>query len=206
MEKGVSAKLAIALFALAVTPAIAWAAQVLTETQKLENLCGPLCLTFCAKWLGLQANLDQVALTAGTDLPTGTSFAGLMRAATDLRLEARACQLRLEHLRCATSATPAIAHVDGDHFVVVWMAGPDEVTTIQPPLGSQRMSLRSFGRHWDGALLIVSRPHEQPAFGFVGPYRYGAVAAGAAMLVLGTVLLARKKRRPAPQPTVSGSS
>ena len=190
-------KLAILLLALVVSPATASAAQPLTQKQKLENLCGPLCLTFCARCLGVQAQLDQVALTAGTDLPTGTSFAGLTRAAAALGLEARPYRLRLDGLRGVTSATPGIAHVDGDHFVVVWMAGPDEVTTIQPPLGSQRMSLRSFGRHWDGAILIVSRPGEQPSFGLARPYRWGAVAAGAALLGLETLSLLRRRRMPA---------
>jgi predicted double-glycine peptidase len=179
-------------------PAVASAARLLTQRERLENLCGPLCLTFCAKWLGVEAQLDQVALAAGTDRPTGTSFAGLVKAAAALGLEARPYKLRLDDLRAVTSATPGIAHVDGDHFVVVWMAGPDQVATIQPPLGSRSMRLSSFGRHWDGALLVVSRRHEQPEFGWARPYRWGAVAAGAILIALGTAFLVRKRRSPAP--------
>ena len=179
-----------------VTPATASAAQPLTQKQKLENLCGPLCLTFCAMWLGVPANLDQVALAAGTDYPTGTSFAGLTKAAAALGLKARPYRLRLDDLRAVTSAAPGIAHVDGDHFVVVWMAGPNQVMTIQPPLGSQKTTLYSFGRHWDGAILIVSRPGDQPSFGLPAPYRWAAIAAGAILLALGSVSLVRKRRNP----------
>ncbi|MCK4376580.1 MAG: hypothetical protein KAX19_14690, partial [Candidatus Brocadiae bacterium] len=75
------------------------AARPLREQEKLDNLCGPLCLTFCARWLGVEADVGRVAQMAGLDPISGTSFAGLARAAARLGLEARCYRLRLRDLR-----------------------------------------------------------------------------------------------------------
>jgi ABC-type bacteriocin/lantibiotic exporter with double-glycine peptidase domain len=158
--------------------------------RDVQRLCGPLCLTFCARWLGVVADLDQVARDAGSDPTAGTSLAGLLKASGKLGLEGRAYRLRLGDLSRVTSKTPGIAHMDGSHFVVVWMDEPDQVTVVQPPVGVRRMSLSAFGRRWNGAILVVSRPGEQPRWS--AARAWWAVGVGVLLLlVLGGMAAAR---------------
>lgn len=163
-----------------------------TGHQTMDYLCGPLCLTFCARWLGDDAQVEAMARLAGTDRLKGTSLAGLARAGRALGLEARHYRLRLSHLKRVTSRTPAIAHVDRNHFVVVWTDASGQVTVVQPPGRSDRMSLGEFGRRWNGALLVLSRPGGQPAWSVV-PDTWvlcGAVLVG----LVGSWLLTRSAR------------
>jgi ABC-type bacteriocin/lantibiotic exporter with double-glycine peptidase domain len=191
-------RLAGVLLAVLAFPQVTLAAGPLTPAQSAESLCGPLCLTFCAKWLGVEADLSKVALAAHTDPLEGTSFAGLKEAAAGLGLEGRCYRLGLADLRRVTASTPAIAHVDGYHFVVAWMETPDEVTMVQPPFAVRRTGLRSFGRRWDGALLVLSRPGGQPSFGWPLLARIALGAEAAAALGLAIALI-RRRTRAAPQ-------
>jgi len=169
-------------------------AEAASARQKLDKLCGPLCLTFCARWLGAEADVRQLAELAGTD-ETGASMAGLAKAAEALGLEARAYRLGLGDLHRLTARTPGIAHVDGNHFVVAWMDAADEVTLVRPPRSSERTALRSFGRHWDGAILVVTRPGEQPRWPRpLWHYGTAAVLVGVAVATLATQ--SRRRRRP----------
>ena len=131
--------------------------QRLTESRGRETTCGPLCLTFCAVWLGTQATVREVEKSSGMD-EKGVSLWGLGQAARRVVLERRTYTLSLADLHRVTPSTPAIAHVDRNHFVVVWMMRPDEVTVIEPHFTLSHTSLRKFGRRWDGNILVISRP------------------------------------------------
>ncbi|MFO8008452.1 MAG: cysteine peptidase family C39 domain-containing protein [Candidatus Brocadiia bacterium] len=162
-----------------------------SAAQKIENLCGPLCLTFCARRLGVEANVRQVAALSDMD-ESGASMAGLQNAAQQLGLEARAVKLRLGDLRKITAETPAIAHVDGDHFVVAYMGSDGRVIVAEPPTKWSRVSPEEFGRRWSGAALIVSRPGQQPQFAALWPY---VLLAGGVAMVGAALWLWRHGRR-----------
>jgi ABC-type bacteriocin/lantibiotic exporter with double-glycine peptidase domain len=127
-------------------------------------LCGPRCLAFAAEWLGLPASVPDLSRLAGTDHVTGTSLAGLERAAAAVGLEARPYRLRLKDLCRVIARTPAIALVDGDHFYVVWAEPGGGVRVVEPPQGSWHTSTHAFGRRFGGVVLVVSLPGEQPRF------------------------------------------
>ncbi|MHC5034514.1 MAG: cysteine peptidase family C39 domain-containing protein [Planctomycetota bacterium] len=160
----------------------------MTPAEKLDQLCGPSCLAFCAQWLGTEANVRDVAELAGLSA-TGTSLAGLAEAAAQLGLEGRCYRLALKDLKRINSKTPGIAHLDGGHFVVAWMDGPDAVTVIEPPRRIGQEGLQDFGRRWNGAILVVSRPGEQPKLPLF--YLKWGLAAG---LVGAAVVWALKRR------------
>jgi len=187
-----------AVLAALLLMAPAGSALAVSREQELEMVCGPLCLAFCAEWLGARADVEEVAKAAGTDAIAGTSFAGLMRAAAELGLEARALRLSLADLRRVTPRTPAIVHVDGSHVVVAWMGEPGAVTVMQPPTGLRRMSPGKFGRRWNGAALMISLPGEQPKWD-LGYLRWAVVTAG--VLLLAAVLLPRRRRTAPPKLT-----
>jgi ABC-type bacteriocin/lantibiotic exporter with double-glycine peptidase domain len=136
--------------------------RVLARSSLGRQSCGPRCLVFSARCLGYKADLGEAAHWSGTDEREGTSFAGLMRAANGIGLEARAYRLGLQHLSRITPQCPGIAYVDGDHFVVVWTDRAGSLHWIDPPFEDRLISHVAFGRRWGGAILVVSRPGEQP--------------------------------------------
>lgn len=158
-----------------------------------DYLCGPKCLTFCARWLGTEADVTEVAKQANTKNPEGTSLADLAKVASELGLEGGCYRLGLDDLRRVTSQTPGIAHVDGDHFVVVWMSADDEVTVVEPPQNVTKMPLRTFGRRWDGMILVVSQPGDQPRWTSL-VYRNRPLALLAAVGVALAWILRRKSQ------------
>lgn len=160
-----------------------------TPGEKLKRLCGPACVTFCARWLGTDAETVAVAQLAEA-AAAGTSLRGLEEAAATLGLEAKSYILKLRHLRSVGASTPGIARVDGDHFVVVWMPEREEdtVMVVDPPHTVEKVSLAAFGQRWNGAILVVSRPGEQPRWPLVSaPW----VVACCAVLVVGLAAVRR---------------
>ncbi len=125
-------------------------------------------------------------------------LAGLMEAVAEVGLEGRCYRLRLRDLRRLSPATPGIAHVGGDHFVVVWVDNDGSVTVIGPPQSIRRMTPREFGRHWNGAILVVSRPGAQP-WRRTSPWWWVLLALGSGLL-FGAGLPARRAR---PRPVVA---
>lgn len=78
--------------------------------------CGPRALALAAKALGVSSPLPSLTKAAQTDA-TGTSLEGLERAATTLGLKATGVQV--DRAALAQLKPPAVAWLDGDHFVAV---------------------------------------------------------------------------------------
>ncbi len=85
--------------------------------------------------------------------PKGSTFLALKRAAESRGLSSLALRVPTEEL--SNVPTPAIAHVHGDHFVVVRRIASD-VIVDDPSLGRLRMSRATFLRAWDGIVLTFS--------------------------------------------------
>ena len=168
--------------------------QAVTPGQKLKRLCGPACVAFCARWLGIGADPMAVAKLAKTT-DEGASLRGLETAVTALGLEGKSYDLSLKQLRNVGPATPGIAHVGGDHFVIVWMPTRegDTVMVVDPPRTVEKVSLAAFAQRWTGAILIVSRPGQQPRWPLLpGPW---VVACCAALGAAGLTVAWRHRRR-----------
>ncbi len=174
--------LAAARLLALLTPVLLLSGPVTAREARLERtyLCGPRCVRLCAQRLGVEAELTHLANLSAARPGRGPSLAALAQAAREFGLEARCYSLDLDDLREVTSTRPAIAHVDGNHFVVVWMA-EDELTVVDPPGEPYTQTLDEFGRRWNGAAVVVSRPGAQP--------RWGVPYLGPGLLVAGTVLL-----------------
>ncbi|MBC7806564.1 MAG: hypothetical protein H7145_10475, partial [Akkermansiaceae bacterium] len=83
--------------------------------------CGPRALHLVCGELGIPASLPALTKAAGTDPGVGSNLLGLSRAAQSVGLSARGVQVDADALRRAP--TPALAWVDGDHFVAVTRIG-----------------------------------------------------------------------------------
>jgi ABC-type bacteriocin/lantibiotic exporter with double-glycine peptidase domain len=86
--------------------------------------------------------------------PGGTSMLALQDAARRRGLDAAGWRMSWAGL--SSMSLPAIAFVDGDHFVVVLRADPASVEIADPARGRLRLSRRAFARRWRGEVLAFS--------------------------------------------------
>lgn len=147
---------------------LAWAASIdptatafgeVVRQQKRSD-CGPAALKMIFDHHGLTgATLAELEVATGTG-PDGTSMLALKKAAEARGLSGQGLRLPVERLD--DIPLPAIAHVHGDHFVVIRSAG-QELVIDDPSLGRLRMSSRTFERSWDGIVLAFTNSPSNPS-------------------------------------------
>ncbi len=148
---------------------LAWAASLdrsaetggeLVRQQKRSD-CGPAALKMILDHWGIHGTtLEELELATGTD-QNGTSMLALKRAAEKRGMSSRGLRLPVDRL--SDIPLPAIAHVHGDHFVVIRSVG-GELVIDDPSLGRLRMSPGVFARSWDGIVLaFTGGPPAPPA-------------------------------------------
>jgi ABC-type bacteriocin/lantibiotic exporter with double-glycine peptidase domain len=159
--------------------------------------CGAVCLASICSHYKIETPLARVRQYAGTS-QAGTTVAGIMSAADQLGLSARAVRLGVEELRDADM--PAIAHVALEngfhHYLVVVEAGPEGLKVMDPREGRIRQQpIAEFARTWTGILILVAgAPTTAPATRqrqplirlllLLKPYWYSAAGALAASTVI----------------------
>jgi hypothetical protein len=122
--------------------------------------CGPRALALVCRQLGIVADLAQIRKDAGTTAK-GTSLAGLERAAKKLGLSARGVQV--DRAGLLTITPPAIAWMDGNHFVAVRnvqtapLSSEATVTIHDPSVGKdEEVPASDLLARSGGILLLVS--------------------------------------------------
>lgn len=116
--------------------------------------CGASALRMVFSHHGIEgASLDELetALQVRSD---GTSLLALSQVAEERGLLSRGLRLNVQDL--GNVPMPAIAHVHGNHFVVVRQAG-EQMTVDDPEIGRLRMSAKTFDRAWSGIVLTFER-------------------------------------------------
>ena len=112
--------------------------------------CGPRALRRAARAQGLNPGLPELRRLAGTTAQ-GTSIAGLARAARALGFEAVAA--RCDFAGAMATGAPFIAHLRGDHFVLVDRCAPSRVRLSGTWPGT--ISREAFEQQWSGFLLTL---------------------------------------------------
>jgi hypothetical protein len=97
--------------------------------------CGPKALKIAAEVLGVSSDVAQLRKSAGTT-SEGTSLAGLEKAAKSVGLRAESLQVDKDAL--AQIQTPAVAWLDGNHFVALLGVSRDSATLHDPNDGKQK--------------------------------------------------------------------
>jgi HlyB family type I secretion system ABC transporter len=156
-----------------------------------EMDCGAACLAMVTRHFGRPVSLAHIRklVHTGTD---GTSLAGIVSGATSLGLRARA--VKASKSRLHDLPLPAVAHVGGNHWVVVYDADEDHVRVADPARGLVRKRRQEFADDWSGyaALLGYTEALEEaPAderraswvWRFFRPYRKTLAAAAVLALV-----------------------
>jgi ABC-type bacteriocin/lantibiotic exporter with double-glycine peptidase domain len=114
--------------------------------------CGTTCLAIIFKYYGyydIRGFLSDYAQvdTEGTDLYT------LSELAENFGFETEGLQISFQHLR--EIHLPAIAHYEGNHFVVVYKATADKVWLSDPAVGKYTLERKEFEARWNGIVLVL---------------------------------------------------
>jgi hypothetical protein len=134
--------------------------------------CGPRSLLFVCRELGVPASLPALTKAAGTRPGVGSNLAGLTRAANSVGLSAKGVQVDADALRRVKA--PALAWVDGNHFVAVTRIEGDSATVHDPNENGKEgfarqntgeVALDTLLRRSGGILLLLERGKDDRSAG-----------------------------------------
>ena len=114
--------------------------------------CGPAALATVARFYNLNIQPDEIAKRAGTT-EAGTTLSGLAQAADEIGFEATGMELSLAELK--NTPLPLIAHVNGNHFIVVQSFHDGLITLLDPAVGRREIDASTFQRMWKGYVLLI---------------------------------------------------
>jgi len=119
--------------------------------------CGPRALLLVCQQLGVRTSVEYLSRQAGTNAQ-GTSLEGLSIAAKAVGLKAEGVQVSREAF--SDQPLPAIAYVNGNHFIVVLKlegGGDNATATIHDPNEAQEQTISQerLLRLCSGYLLLV---------------------------------------------------
>ncbi len=115
--------------------------------------CGPAALLAVCQRLGVTATKEELSRLAGTDA-TGTTMAGLAKAAKAKGLKTEG--LWVDETAFQHTRLPALAWVNGNHWVAVFEVNRGQVTLFDPAKEKEEtVGLPDFQQRWDGHLLRV---------------------------------------------------
>lgn len=121
--------------------------------------CGPAALRIALLHFDVEASLADLGLQAGTTRE-GTSMEGLRLACARHGVRAQGWRLTYETL--LHSPLPAIAQMDGDHFIVLRDIDASGVVAHDPMVGTIRMNRTTFEPRWGGYTLLLARDAPSP--------------------------------------------
>ena len=159
--------------------------------------CGAACLASIAAYHGLQWPVSRIRQYAGTD-KNGTSVGGLLEAAGQMGMDAKAGKAGIESL--PRIPLPAIAHMvlkNGlQHYVVICRVKKRFINIMDPADGRiHRYKQAAFAKEWTGVLVLLApavafRPRQAVAtpvarfWQLVAPHRYSMLLALTGALVV----------------------
>lgn len=124
-------------------------------TVPTENLCGPLSLLEICQFYGIKANVKELAVLSKTQ-EHGSSLEGLFEASQHKELQPIALHTTIDEL--TERASPAILHVNENHFFVVQKIEGDNVYILDPPKKPYIISKKRLSEMWKGTALCFERP------------------------------------------------
>lgn len=116
-----------------------------------EMDCGAACLAMICRHFGRQVNLGRIRELCHVS-SDGTSLEGLCSAATELGLAARAVKASRRHL--TKMPLPAIAHWEGQHWLVVYHLTETHVWLADPARGPRKITRTEFDELWSGYVAL----------------------------------------------------
>lgn len=136
---------------------LSWMSSAREESGLVErdvaNPCGVVCLSVLGNLLDKPVLLDQSRDALSPPLDGIVSMAELEDACASLGFVGRSARASLD---VVPPATACIAHVGGNHFVVIRRDSSRFWTIIDAPFGTSRASTSFLRKHWDGTGVYVA--------------------------------------------------
>ncbi|NJL52950.1 MAG: hypothetical protein HC930_13415 [Hydrococcus sp. SU_1_0] len=115
--------------------------------------CGVTCLVMISKYWGKNFSINQLRGVANVDR-SGASIKGLITAAESVGFMVRPRKADL--LALQSQELPAIAHWEGNHYVVVYQVTKRQVIISDPAIGRRVLSRQEFVAGWTGYILLLT--------------------------------------------------
>lgn len=130
-----------------------WSKRYPFHKQHSASDCGVACLVMVGKYWGKTFGINQLRSIANVDR-AGTSIKGLITAAEFLGFTVRPRKADLQAL--AHQELPAIAHWEGNHYVVVYRVTKDQVVVSDPRIGRRILTRQEFVAGWTGYVIFLT--------------------------------------------------
>lgn len=120
--------------------------------QHSASDCGAACLAMIARYWGKKLSINHLRDMANVDR-NGASLRGLCHTAESIGFSTRPVKASLDKL--AEQQLPAIAHWEGQHYIVVYEITKKEVVIADPGLGQKTITHQEFKEKWTGYTLLL---------------------------------------------------
>lgn len=139
-----------------------------------EMDCGPAALAMICRHFGRNVSLARIRRLCFTSTD-GTSLKALSSAATELGLSSRTLKMSARSL--PDMPLPAIAHWEGNHWLVVIGVDEKHVRVADPASGIRRIARREFEERWTGYAALfdyteafASAPESRAGVAWLKPF------------------------------------
>jgi HlyB family type I secretion system ABC transporter len=120
--------------------------------QHSASDCSAACVVMVGKYWGKEFNINRLRELAYVSRD-GASLKGLTNAAESLGFNSRPVKASLDRL--TQQKLPAIAHWEGNHYIVVFEITPQQVIVCDPAIGRRKLTHAEFITGWTGHCLLL---------------------------------------------------
>ncbi|WP_102349511.1 peptidase domain-containing ABC transporter [Bacillus sp. Marseille-P3661] len=121
--------------------------------QQSETDCGAASLAMIGRYYNLKLSINKIRELANVTR-YGATLLSLAEAAETIGFLSKGIQTDLKGLR--NQQLPAIAHWQGNHYIVVYKVTDKEVVVADPGIGLEKIAHEEFEKNWTGTLLILT--------------------------------------------------
>jgi ATP-binding cassette subfamily B protein len=115
------------------------------EKHYRPNCCGPISLYVVCCAYGIETTIEELSTLSGMDT-SGTTIAGLVRAAEKKGLEATAFQSTIRHLQGLDG--PVVIDFPKGHFCVLFRWKDGKALIVDPPHKNRLVPPEELEQHW----------------------------------------------------------
>ncbi len=119
--------------------------------QQSASDCGVACLVMIGRYWGKRFSINRLRDLANVNR-IGVSLRGLATAAESIGFASRPVKASLDKL--AQQPLPAIAHWEGNHYIVVYEITKKQVIVGDPAIGQRTLTHHQFQAGWTGYALL----------------------------------------------------
>ncbi|WP_310487316.1 peptidase domain-containing ABC transporter [Chamaesiphon sp. VAR_69_metabat_338] len=120
--------------------------------QQGASDCGAACIVMVGRYWGKELNINRLRELAYVSRD-GASLKGLVNAVEKIGFNCRPVKASLARL--ANQKLPAIAHWQGNHYIVVFEITTEHVIVCDPAIGQRKLTHAEFKQGWTDFCLLL---------------------------------------------------